>query len=317
LKRGLPIFPKFDPTDKTSDKFVKLRQARNTVVQLIPQIDSQTSDTQSALDKLKYQQNAASEYVSNASEYLTEETLPADRKLEIENTIRARQSELETLRQNITDTTNKLDQSKKDQVYLRNLLNRIDEQVTELMIPESEQSSYKTEISLFFTVIMGLLIVLFFMISFWDEKVRQAIFSGQAGIQFVTLFSLVIAIILFGIVGILEAKELSALLGGISGYILGRTTTSERGTSQSTEPQIPPQMNEIESIAISFNTPNLISDGNNSFTKFIPNENIEIRGGARNNNRYTISSVSANQMTLTGNPVVDEAVGHRVQIRAI
>src|SRR6476620_2525461 len=51
---------------------------------------------------------------------------------------------------------------------------------------------------------------------------RRAIFSGETGIQFLTLFSVVIAIILFGIINILEGKELAALLGGLSGYILGR-----------------------------------------------------------------------------------------------
>jgi hypothetical protein len=54
-----------------------------------------------------------------------------------------------------------------------------------------------------------------------DPQVRREIFAGQAGIQFVTLFSFVIAIILFGIIDILEGKELAALLGGLSGYILG------------------------------------------------------------------------------------------------
>ncbi len=38
------------------------------------------------------------------------------------------------------------------------------------------------------------------------------VFSNQQGLQFITLFSLVIAIILFGVLKILEAKELSALL---------------------------------------------------------------------------------------------------------
>ena len=33
-----------------------------------------------------------------------------------------------------------------------------------------------------------------------------------------------IAIILFGITNILAGKELAALLGGLSGYILGRVT---------------------------------------------------------------------------------------------
>jgi hypothetical protein len=36
------------------------------------------------------------------------------------------------------------------------------------------------------------------------------------------MFAIVIAVILFGIINILESKELSALLGGLSGYILGR-----------------------------------------------------------------------------------------------
>jgi hypothetical protein len=47
---------------------------------------------------------------------------------------------------------------------------------------------------------------------------------GEFGIQFVTLFSLIIAIILFGVLKILEGRELAALLGGLSGYILGRTS---------------------------------------------------------------------------------------------
>jgi presenilin-like A22 family membrane protease len=73
----------------------------------------------------------------------------------------------------------------------------------------------------------------FFVVAFRDEHVRQEIFSGQAGIQFVTLFSLVIAIILFGIIDILEGKELAALLGGLSGYILGRSTSATKDRSNS------------------------------------------------------------------------------------
>jgi small-conductance mechanosensitive channel len=47
------------------------------------------------------------------------------------------------------------------------------------------------------------MIIGFFILAGIDQKMRQAIFSGDAGIQFLTLFSLVIAIILFGITGIL------------------------------------------------------------------------------------------------------------------
>jgi hypothetical protein len=64
-----------------------------------------------------------------------------------------------------------------------------------------------------------------------DLEAPRQVFSGRAGLQFITLFSLVIAIILFGIVEILEGKELAALLGGLSGYILGRSTSSPSPTS--------------------------------------------------------------------------------------
>jgi hypothetical protein len=93
------------------------------------------------------------------------------------------------------------------------------------------EQSFKQTTSGYYALLIGVVIAGFFSIAFMDIKVRQAIFSGEAGIQFVTLFALVIAIILFGITGILEGKELSALLGGLSGYILGRTrTTGSTGT---------------------------------------------------------------------------------------
>jgi hypothetical protein len=57
------------------------------------------------------------------------------------------------------------------------------------------------------------------------------------------LFFLVIAIILFGILRILEGKELSALLGGLSGYILGRGTAkvAEPVTTPPAAAAAPPQ----------------------------------------------------------------------------
>lgn len=86
----------------------------------------------------------------------------------------------------------------------------------------SPEQFFKIFISVSFAVLILAVIAGFYYLSAKDEKVRQAIFSGQEGIQFLTLFSLVIAIILFGVTGILQDKELAALLGGLSGYILGR-----------------------------------------------------------------------------------------------
>lgn len=95
----------------------------------------------------------------------------------------------------------------------------------------SPEQVFKRTMSIIFAGLIGLVILGFFVLSFRDETIRRAIFSGQTGIQFLTLFSIVIAIILFGITSILHDKELAALLGGLSGYILGRySSTGENAT---------------------------------------------------------------------------------------
>ncbi len=100
----------------------------------------------------------------------------------------------------------------------------VENEINDLFVPRSAENTFKLWMSFAFALLVGLVIWKFFQVTREDEKVRRVVFSAEAGIQFVTLFSLVIAIILFGITGILEGKELSALLGGISGYILGRST---------------------------------------------------------------------------------------------
>ena len=100
------------------------------------------------------------------------------------------------------------------------LLQCVQSAISQLNSPDQ---SFRLWVSLLFGFLIAAVIVFFFLLAFRDEVMRRAIFSGETGIQFLTLFSLVIAIILFGITSILESKELSALLGGLSGYILGRT----------------------------------------------------------------------------------------------
>jgi len=107
----------------------------------------------------------------------------------------------------------------------RQLAAKIQSAIASMLSPEQE---FKRTMSITFAILIACVIIGFFAVSFRDDKIRQAIFSGEAGIQFLTLFSLVIAIILFGITQILEGKELAALLGGLSGYILGRTAPKEK-----------------------------------------------------------------------------------------
>jgi Bacterial Ig-like domain (group 2) len=115
---------------------------------------------------------------------------------------------------------------------------------------------FKFSVSLFFAALIGLVITGFFVLAIIDEKVRQAVFSGQVGLQFLALFSIVIAIILFGITTILEAKELAALLGSLSGYILGRTTASN---GNNTETQTKPNPNPMDNFAAIDLTPATLS----------------------------------------------------------
>ncbi|HXI25403.1 MAG TPA: Ig-like domain-containing protein [Pyrinomonadaceae bacterium] len=109
------------------------------------------------------------------------------------------------------------------------LLQCVQSAISQLNSPDQ---TFRLWMSLLFGLLIAAVIVSFFVLAFRDEVMRRAIFSGETGIQFLTLFSLVIAIILFGITSILESKELSALLGGLSGYILGRTARQAATGSQ-------------------------------------------------------------------------------------
>lgn len=128
----------------------------------------------------------------------------------------------------------------------RQEISAIEATIDRLLNIELAKQAFKTDMSRTFAVLVGFLMAGFFVIAWQDETVRRAVFSGQAGIQLLTLFSLVIAIILFGITGILQDKELSALLGGLSGYILGRVTqsgssTQNQATLQQSGTTPPPQ----------------------------------------------------------------------------
>ncbi|MGO6968124.1 hypothetical protein [Rhizobium leguminosarum] len=101
-------------------------------------------------------------------------------------------------------------------------LSLLDDASGSLLQSNLKESAYTDRSTIIFAILVGGVIIGFFAIAFISPAVRDAIFTGESGIQFVTLFSLVIAIILFGVLKILEGKELAALLGGLSGYILGR-----------------------------------------------------------------------------------------------
>ena len=108
-------------------------------------------------------------------------------------------------------------------------LSGVEFQINQLMIPRISQQNFLFYASLAFVLLMGILLITFYKVVFKDQKVRLAVFGSDSGLQFVTLFSIIIAIILSGLTGILEGKELSALLGSIAGYILGKAKLSSEG----------------------------------------------------------------------------------------
>lgn len=91
---------------------------------------------------------------------------------------------------------------------------------------EKGNQDFKTRVSLYFSGIIVVLLVVFFLFIYFKSEhgVANEFLSGN-GIQFVALFSLIIAIVLFGILGVLEGRELAAILSGISGFILGKGIT--------------------------------------------------------------------------------------------
>jgi len=134
-----------------------------------------------------------------------------------------------------TDTTIEAEKKKKEDALAANkdLLLCVQAAISQLNTPDQ---AFKTTMSQWFAALIGAVILGFFTLAVRDKRIGFAIFSGETGLQFLTLFSLVIAIILFGITGILEGKELSALLGGLSGYILGRTGSKAANGSAAASP---------------------------------------------------------------------------------
>ena len=97
------------------------------------------------------------------------------------------------------------------------------DQIEVALAPGREDQKFKSKISFYFTLMIGILLVGFFsIIAFKSDKNIERAFLGDSGLMFVTMFVLIIAVILFGILGILEVKELTAILSGVSGYILAR-----------------------------------------------------------------------------------------------
>ncbi|MCW3122370.1 MAG: hypothetical protein JWQ38_1862 [Flavipsychrobacter sp.] len=103
---------------------------------------------------------------------------------------------------------------------LNNAKERIDRFYGELY----DEGKFRLWITCIFSCCVGGLLLFFFVFIGRNSEttlVKDFLSTGN-GLQFITLFCLIIAIILFGVLGVLEGRELAAILSGISGYILGK-----------------------------------------------------------------------------------------------
>jgi hypothetical protein len=212
----------------------------------VPNPNNQTDLSQLSYQALAGQKDAAKQDVSDLSGqvgWLQSLIGAVDQLKQIQNDKTAKPEDVDALRKQVkefegyaqvatgtamsADLKTLLRQKQADLAAKKKLVDDLENELSRRVDIERPKQTFKAQMSLVFAFIVALVILGFFVVAFKDEKVRQEIFAGQAGIQFITLFSLVIAIILFGITGVLEGKELSALLGGLAGYILGRSATTK------------------------------------------------------------------------------------------
>jgi hypothetical protein len=196
--------------------------------------------------------------------------------------------------------------------YLQSLSNRVEQKIVGLLIPASQKGTFKLYLSLIYAAIVLVLIGGFYALAFIDAPMRNAIFGQQAGIQFITLFSLVIAIILFGVLDVLQDKELAALLGGISGYILGRVSTDRVGVSTAGR-----QSKSLAASTIGFTAPDTIVDSASRLGLFAGGENLEISGSQNNDGFITVKTAAPGSITTQQQTIKSESAGPVIRITAL
>lgn len=162
--------------------------------------------------------------INDEIKYLEEEL--KDQKHAVNEQIPLSKEEVKKEILKLNEVTEKLEKLRDNLDIKQTDLFEVDNKLSDLLNRDSLQNSFRLNISIAFTLLVAVVIIGFYMIAFKKDELAQNIFSGDKGIQFITLFLIIISIILFGIMGTLQSKELSALLGALSGYILGKTSTN-------------------------------------------------------------------------------------------
>jgi hypothetical protein len=294
---------------KTLEASVKTdTQAASSLRQTIDQIDVQLTDI-----KARQAANPNNEDAKNQLGVLTTTRASYATQLnDISNKLSQENEDAKGLPDKISSLQKDVDKISSCSLYLQSLTNRAEQRTLGLLIPTSQKSSFRLWLSFIYAGIVLVLIGGFYGLAFIDAPLRTAIFGRQAGIQFITLFSLVIAIILFGVLEILADKELAALLGGISGYILGRVSSDG-----SDAPVGGQSKKSLSATSIGFVPPDTITDSSGRLGMFAPSDHIEIAGSQNNDGVYTVLSTSSGSIMLKQKTIQTEPAGSSVQISAL
>jgi hypothetical protein len=210
------------PTDPTEKTQADLQRAKADVAELQQKVEAAKKSPTTGpdpLSKLEFILRDRQTYLAEVEKALTEQE---QRKKEDEKRTEELEGKKKAAEDELTRLNDEKDKTTQAQLSYQRALGEIDDMVNQLFIASDATNSFKLKMSIILSLLIAGVIAGFFFVAWSDEEVKRKIFSNEAGIQFITLFAIVISVILFGIIGVLESKELSALLGGLSGYILGR-----------------------------------------------------------------------------------------------
>ena len=234
---SLPVFAQTAPAAApNADDFRRLFEDRETLLaqrrELEKSIDELAAKTQDlpSVDKLERELTRLNRELTKTEKAKTPDPVAIE---SLKRTIETTSDNLEIAKASMPQLLTQRAQYERDG---RRLL-EIERRIASLFDASRDVNRFRSNVTYTFGVLVFVVIVGFYVIAWNKQGVATTIFSGAMGMQFVTLFLIVIAIILFGIMGTLEGKELAALLGGLSGYILGRADSRRTGTAPEGQPE--------------------------------------------------------------------------------
>jgi len=242
-----PEVPRSDET--RTESFIQLRDQRE-------QLEAEIVDLQEELDTIRFRFNVRlgdEQRVQGLKEELDklEKTTPPNQRK-----IADARRELEYYESKLAsagavsaaDLANQLNATTGDLKDRRAAKSQVETKIDRLLSLELVTQEFKRNMSYSFGGLVALLLVGYLVIAGLDPSVRLKLFSPPTALQMLTLFSVIIAIILFGITGVMDERSLSALLGSLIGFILGKFSQSSpnppdqddgAGEGSTSQPDVP------------------------------------------------------------------------------